>query len=126
MSLLTLQDMHVDVVAEVEVEVRPVFVVEVAGVGPAVRHPGPLYEQLRHRGGPAGHHDGADPAPGAGELDTLAEKERELVRSSGKPPANHPLPTTTTQPKFSQLHLHLLNIANIILDNLAEFIVGIS
>ena len=96
MCLLTLQDMHVDVVAEVEVEVRPVFVVEVAGVGPAVRHPGPLYEQLRHRGGPAGHHDGADAAPGAGELDTLAEKERELVRSSGKPPANHPLPPILT------------------------------
>ena len=92
--------MNIDLAPQVDVDVRPVGVVEVAGVGPAVCHPGPLYEQLRHRGGPAGHHDGADAAPGAGELDTLAEKERELVRSSGKPPANHPLPTTTTQLKF--------------------------
>ena len=63
--------MHIDVAPEVGVEVRPVAVVEVAGVGPAVRHPGPLYQQLRHGGGPAGHHDGADSASGPGELDTL-------------------------------------------------------
>ena len=63
--------MHIDVAPEVGVEVRPVAVVEVAAVGPAVRHPGPLYQQLRHGGGQAGHHDGADSASGPGELDTL-------------------------------------------------------
>ena len=36
--------MDIDAASEVDVDVRPVGVVEVAGVGPAVRHLGPLYE----------------------------------------------------------------------------------
>ena len=74
--------MHIDVVAEVDVEVGPVAVVEVAGVGPAVRHPGPLYQQLRHRGGAARHHDGAHSASGPGELDTLRREGCDVTRSS--------------------------------------------
>ena len=73
-SLLTLQDMNIDVVPQVDVDVRPVGVVEVADVGPAVRHLCPLYEELRDGGGTR-HHDGAHSTSGPGELDTLSRRE---------------------------------------------------
>ena len=90
--LLTLQDVNIDLVPQVDVDVRPVGVVEVAAVGPAVRHHGPLYKELGDGGG-AGHHDGAHPSSGPGELDTLARRERiyhmneersQLTRVKGK------------------------------------------
>ena len=59
--------MHVDAVPEPGVPVRPVGVVQVAGVDPAVPEPGRLDEELGDGAGP-GHHDGAHTTPGAGEL----------------------------------------------------------
>ena len=65
--------MNIDAAPQVDVDVRPVGVVEVAGVGPTVRHHGPLYQQLGDCGG-YGHHDGAHSSAGPGELDALRMK----------------------------------------------------
>ena len=70
--------MNIDVVPQVHVDVRPVGVVEVAGVGPAVGHLGPLDEELGDGGGTR-HHDGAHSSSGTGELDTLSRRELELT-----------------------------------------------
>ena len=78
LSLLTLQDMNINLAPQVDVEVWPVGVVEVAGVGPAVRHLGPLDEELGDGGGTR-HHDGANSTSGTGELDTLKWREEKLI-----------------------------------------------
>ena len=78
-----MKDLDIDVVPELDVPVRPEGVVEVAGVDAAVREPGGLYEELGDGVG-AGHYDGADPAPGSGELDTLRLQSYTYIQDSVK------------------------------------------